>query len=121
MSSRHEEYRKYYEKNKDKLREKHKEYSKSYREKKKAERTEDDVKAERETDRVAYSSRRATTVRNALYEKSKSCSAFWSPFYAKLATLNNLASVTPKHLEWLLACDGLETKTGGSPTEITHC
>ena len=100
--ARSEEYRSYYERNKDKK----KAYSIEYSKRKKEEVSKMDPKTRLEKNQERYHRARTRVVARALVKKAEDAKdEYWKDFFTKMSKRDDLWNITPTFLEYIETLD----------------
>lgn len=99
-----EAYRAYYMANRERILETNKTRAREKRQ----EATEEQQRERREKDRTAYYERKAKQIKEAFLTRAKEVDSEWKVVYEKLATLQNLATISKKQFDFLLTLRAVE-------------
>jgi hypothetical protein len=99
-----EAYRAYYVANRERILETNKTRAREKRQ----EATEEQQRETREKDRTAYHERKAKQIKEAFLTRAKEVGSEWKGVYEKLATLQNLATISKKQFDFLLTLRAVE-------------
>jgi hypothetical protein len=117
MSARHEEYAKYYAKNKDTIKEKQKQYRESeiYKQRVKERRSSEKLDETRAKDRERYYRTKANKVKATLLDKAAKSDDTFKTIYTTLANSEVVGEISTKQLTLLLSLskDASVERSGG--------
>lgn len=99
-----EAYRAYYVANRERILETNKTRAREKRQ----EATEEQQRERREKDRTAYHERKAKQIKEAFLTRAREVDSEWKVVYEKLATLQNLATISKKQFDFLLTLRAVE-------------